>query len=223
MWPHVVWERINCVWEGFTFEAPNRWIQAEKTIILFTQLSSLLCLINKTKYLKAEHKRSCSTSSLPETFTTTGKPLWLVDVLLRVSTMVPTFSILFKQVTGELITSLDGGDRGRKCEEGEGQWGRWRDKSKLGGSQSEWLSLKRHQIRQDLTWQWASVRWQEPPSAGREHSAAWCGCRTDPEAERDRLQKLHVSQSILHTDCTDYGQESPVFVYLSIYSFIYFD
>lgn len=27
--------------------------------------------------------------------------------MLRVSTMVPTFSILFKQVTGELITSLD--------------------------------------------------------------------------------------------------------------------
>lgn len=48
------------------------------------------------------------TSSFPETCTTTGKPLWLVDVLLRMSTMVPTFSILFRQVTGELITSLEG-------------------------------------------------------------------------------------------------------------------
>lgn len=47
------------------------------------------------------------TSSPPVTCTTTGKPLWLMDMLLRVSTMVPTFSILFKHVTGELITSLD--------------------------------------------------------------------------------------------------------------------
>ena len=34
--------------------------------------------------------------------------------MLRVSTMVPTFSILFKQVTGELITSLDGGGAKRE-------------------------------------------------------------------------------------------------------------
>lgn len=39
---------------------------------------------------------------------TTGKPLWLEEVSLRMSTTVPTRSILRRQVTGVLITSLQG-------------------------------------------------------------------------------------------------------------------
>lgn len=39
---------------------------------------------------------------------TTGKPLWLEEVSLRMSTTVPTRSILRRQVTGVLITSLRG-------------------------------------------------------------------------------------------------------------------
>lgn len=39
---------------------------------------------------------------------TTGKPLWLEEVSLRMSTTVPTRSILRRQVTGVLMTSLQG-------------------------------------------------------------------------------------------------------------------
>lgn len=39
---------------------------------------------------------------------TTGKPLWLEEVSLRMSTTVPTRSILRRQVTGVLMTSLRG-------------------------------------------------------------------------------------------------------------------
>lgn len=35
---------------------------------------------------------------------------------------------------------------------------------------SHQIRMSCHEIRQDLTWQSASVRWQEPPNAGREHS-----------------------------------------------------
>lgn len=48
---------------------------------------------------------TCVVSGL---LSTTGKPLWLEDVSLRMSTTVPTRSILRRQVTGVLITSLKG-------------------------------------------------------------------------------------------------------------------
>ena len=43
---------------------------------------------------------------VPSASSTTGKPLWLDAVLLSTSTMTPTFSLLRRQMTGVLITSL---------------------------------------------------------------------------------------------------------------------
>ena len=43
---------------------------------------------------------------VPSASSTTGTPLWLDAVLLSTSTMTPTFSLLRRQVTGVLITSL---------------------------------------------------------------------------------------------------------------------
>lgn len=80
------------------------------------------------------------------------------------STIVPTFSILLKQVTGELITSLD-------SEEDNG------DKKVNNKSASTDYKIKETVRKTNTsssihpTWQSASGRWQEPPSAGREHSA----------------------------------------------------
>lgn len=48
---------------------------------------------------------TCVASGL---LSTTGKPLWLEEVSLRMSTTVPTRSILRRQVTGVLMTSLQG-------------------------------------------------------------------------------------------------------------------
>lgn len=62
--------------------------------------------IERKKSQLAISTEMAHTSSLVPACMITGKPLWLVVVILRMSTMVPTFSILLKQVTGELMTSL---------------------------------------------------------------------------------------------------------------------
>lgn len=55
--------------------------------------------------LPSSSQPTCVVSGL---LSTTGKPLWLEEVSLRMSTTVPTRSILRRQVTGVLITSLQG-------------------------------------------------------------------------------------------------------------------
>ena len=55
--------------------------------------------------LSSSTQPTCVASGL---LSTTGKPLWLEEVSLRMSTTVPTRSILRRQVTGVLMTSLQG-------------------------------------------------------------------------------------------------------------------
>lgn len=123
------------------------------------------------------------------------------------STMVPTFSILFRHVTGELITSLGRHEQRsqdntfpplrtgqkpflhrRRNHQRETVTLKSTIPSSLGALSKKsypraFRRLSNQRPSQALTWPSTSGRCQELPSAGRERSGAWCGYHRGPGAE----------------------------------------